>query len=94
MEFSVGQIVRSTAGRDHGREYVVIAIEPKRVLVADGRVRTTAKPKAKNPLHLQLVSQRPAAKDVAPTDLEIRQILSEGGGTTPDKEEREGIFDG
>ncbi len=55
MTFLPGQIVRSKAGRDCRSIYVVLDVLPRRVMVADGRRRTVDKPKAKNPLHLQLL---------------------------------------
>lgn len=71
MRFIPGNIVRSSAGRDCGRLYVVIAVVEGRVLLADGRKRTISTPKPKNPGHLQLVRQgEPAA-----TDEEIREFL-------------------
>ena len=48
-----GQLVTSRAGRDTGRAYLVVGVRPDgRVLVADGRLRRIARPKAKNPRHL------------------------------------------
>jgi len=71
MQFSPGNIVRSTAGRDKNQLYVVVAITAKRVMVADGHKRTISAPKPKNCVHLQLVSQAGCVK----TDDEIRHIL-------------------
>jgi len=48
-----GTVVKSIAGRDRDRFQVVLACEAGRILVADGKVRKLAKPKHKNPLHLQ-----------------------------------------
>ena len=47
-----GQIVRSKAGRDGGKFYVVIAWTKRDVFVADGRKHTMEKPKRKNKKHL------------------------------------------
>jgi len=71
MQFSPGNVVRSTAGRDKDQLYVVIAVTPNRVMVADGHKRTFFAPKPKNCMHLQLVSQAECVK----TDDEIRHIL-------------------
>lgn len=49
----VGQLVRSIAGRDHGKFYLVYRVEGNRVLLVDGRSRLTGNPKVKNPCHLQ-----------------------------------------
>ena len=49
-----GQLVRSKAGRDRGRHYLVIkVIGPREVLLSDGRKRPLARPKKKNVAHLQ-----------------------------------------
>ncbi|MDR3051326.1 MAG: KOW domain-containing RNA-binding protein [Oscillospiraceae bacterium] len=49
----IGRVVCSKAGRDAGRALVVLAVEDERyVRVADGRLRTVAKPKRKKVLHL------------------------------------------
>ena len=71
MGLKPGNVVRSTAGRDKGRLYVVTGVAADRVLVAEGRRRPLKAPKPKNPIHLQLVSEgKPAASDE-----EIRQFL-------------------
>jgi len=50
----LGQAVRSLAGRDRGKTYLIIGFNADgRVLLADGRVRTVDKPKKKNIRHLQ-----------------------------------------
>lgn len=49
----VGQLVRSKAGRDHGKYYLVYRVEGNRVLLVDGRSRLLGNPKVKNPCHLQ-----------------------------------------
>lgn len=72
MQLSPGDVVRSIAGRDRKHLYVVVALAPNRALLADGRSRTLARPKAKNPLHLHLAKQK-AISNI--TDDEIRQIL-------------------
>jgi large subunit ribosomal protein L14e len=54
-----GSLVRSTAGRDLGHCYVLIAVlDERRVLVADGEVRTVVRPKVKNLRHLEVLPQR------------------------------------
>ena len=47
-----GQIVRSIAGRDKGKFYLIVAWEDDIVWVADGRQKTLSKPKRKNLSHL------------------------------------------
>ena len=54
MQLELGQVVRSLAGRDWGKNYLIIGfIVEGRVLLADGRVRTVDRPKKKNVKHLQ-----------------------------------------
>ena len=71
MRFNPGNVVRSIAGRDKGRLYVVTGVGTGRVLVAEGRKRVIKAAKPKNPIHLQFVSE---GKPVA-SDEEIREIL-------------------
>lgn len=71
MQYSPGDIVRSTAGRDRGHLYVVVAVTVSRVMVADGRRRMVSAPKAKNAIHLQLVSN----EGCPILDEQIRHIL-------------------
>ena len=52
-----GMIVRATAGRDAGRCFLVTALDGAELLLADGRRRTLANPKRKNPAHVQATAQ-------------------------------------
>lgn len=74
MQLSPGNIVRSIAGRDRDHLYVVVAITPERVLVADGSRRGINRPKPKNPNHLQLLKR---VGSCLSADGDIRQILRE-----------------
>ena len=51
-DLTVGQVVRSKAGRDAGRFMAVTAIEEGFVYLADGRVRKADKPKRKKIKHI------------------------------------------
>lgn len=53
MEYRVGQSVRSIAGRDNGREYVVVGTDGNYVYVADGAIRKLENPKKKKLRHIQ-----------------------------------------
>ncbi len=54
-----GQLVRSKAGRDKGKHYLVLeVIGSTRVLLVDGRVRSLNRPKGKNVAHLQPYNRR------------------------------------
>lgn len=51
----VGRVVYSTAGRDRKRPFVIVGVtDDGSVLIADGKLRTAAKPKRKNLLHLRI----------------------------------------
>ena len=54
-KFSVGDIVKSIAGRDKDVKFLVIEVENERVLVVDGKTRKIKSPKKKNKKHLSLV---------------------------------------
>ena len=53
MEYRVGQSVRSIAGRDNGREYVIVGTDGNYVYVADGAIRKLENPKKKKLRHIQ-----------------------------------------
>ena len=76
-----GQLVRSTAGRDKGRYYLVLAIHDREALLADGRHRPGALPKVKNLRHLQTTHRVAADFDAflakgGPTDEQIRAAIT------------------
>ena len=72
-DITVCDVVESRAGHDKGRLYLVIGAEGQRLLLADGRIRTLARPKVKSQKHV-----RPTARtERAPaTDKEIRTVLA------------------
>lgn len=49
----IGQLIKSLAGRDKGKHYLVIGIEGRHVLLSDGQIRSVERPKKKNMKHLQ-----------------------------------------
>ena len=52
-EFTLGQVVQSTQGRDAGRDFVVVGIiDQSYVLIADGALRRIDRPKKKKVKHL------------------------------------------
>lgn len=74
MEIKTGTIVKSIAGHDGNRFYVVLHCDDSYCYIADGKSRKMKKPKRKNKLHLI------ATKDVfdcakIDTDRKIRQML-------------------
>ena len=49
-----GQLVRSKAGRDRGKHYLVLKVlDDRNVLLVDGKKRSLSNPKKKNTIHLQ-----------------------------------------
>ncbi|MGI6112597.1 MAG: hypothetical protein ACOYEJ_00570 [Mahellales bacterium] len=56
MEVKTGQLVRSRAGRDKGRYFLVMkAIDDQFVLICDGELRRLEKPKKKKIKHLDIL---------------------------------------
>ena len=53
MEYAKAQIVRSAAGRDRGELFCVLDVDGDCLLLADGKRRRAAHPKAKKPRHVQ-----------------------------------------
>ena len=52
MDFVKGRLVRSKAGRDSGRTLAVLAVDGQMLLLADGKLRTLARPKRKKRRHV------------------------------------------
>lgn len=52
MDYGTGDVIRSIAGHDKGKCFIVIATEGKFILAADGRTKTVDQPKLKNPKHV------------------------------------------
>ncbi|MFY9258659.1 MAG: KOW domain-containing RNA-binding protein [Dethiobacteria bacterium] len=81
-ELRPGQLVRSRAGRDKGRHYLVIrVISPREVLLSDGRRRPLSRPKKKNVAHLQPYSRRVEIEELVNsqklTDSQVIKYLCE-----------------
>ena len=53
-----GRLVRATAGRDRGNVLCVVGVDRKtgRLLLADGKRRKVARPKAKKPGHVMYLT--------------------------------------
>ena len=58
MEITKSHIVRSRAGRDKGKLFVVLGVEGEYLLLADGRTRKLESPKRKKTRHVRFVSDR------------------------------------
>lgn len=74
----VGMLATSKAGHDKDSLYVIIREDGEYIYVADGRVRTTERPKRKNKKHVQLIKKKrlPEPKNGF-DDLEIKKIIKE-----------------
>lgn len=74
----VGMLATSKAGHDKDSLYVIIREDGEYIYVADGRVRTTERPKRKNKKHVQLIKKKrlPEPKNGF-DDLEIKRIIKE-----------------
>ena len=61
QELHFGHVVRSTAGRDRLRVFIVIGTREIKsgyvVLTANGVLHTAEKPKVKNPKHLKIIAE-------------------------------------
>ena len=56
MEIAKSSIVRSDAGRDRGKLFVVLAVEGEYLLLADGKSRKVESPKRKKRRHVLYVA--------------------------------------
>ena len=56
MEIAKADIVRSDAGRDRGKLFIVLAVEGEYLLRADGKSRKVENPKRKKRRHVLFVS--------------------------------------
>lgn len=94
LPIQVGRVVRSKAGRDAGRLFVVSELcnDAQHVMIVNGLLRKMAKPKKKKIRHL--VWQPAVAEEIAVrlqsgeavTDSEIRHFLSAVNDLTTKKE--------
>ena len=56
MEIAKSNFVRSDAGRDQGKLFIVLAVEGEDLLLADGKSRKVENPKRKKRRHVLFVS--------------------------------------
>ena len=74
----VGMLATSKAGHDKDSLYVIIREDGEYIYVADGRVRTTERPKRKNKKHIQLIKKKRLPEPENGFDnLEIKRIIKE-----------------
>lgn len=73
--FETGMLVRSKAGHDKGEIFIITGIDNAYVYLADGKYRTSEKPKKKKIKHVQIIKKKYAMQDM--DDEIIRQIIKE-----------------
>lgn len=73
--YKKGMLVRSKAGHDTGKVYIIVESTNAYALVADGRIRTLANPKKKKFKHLQIINREYPIGTM--DDVQIKRILKE-----------------
>ena len=73
MEIAASNIVRSVAGRDQGKLFIVLAVEGEYLLLADGKSRKVESPKRKKRRHVLFVA--PTASFAKPLRLTARRFI-------------------
>ena len=82
MEIAKSDIVRSDAGRDKGKLFVVLAAEGEYLLLADGKSRKVENPKRKKRRHVLFVAadetrlSEKIKSDEKITNSELRRTLA------------------
>ena len=69
-----GMVVRSKAGHDSNRFYLVVDLCDPFAYIADGKTRRLAKPKKKSLKHLQKTNTRVDVSNIQ-TDNQLKQLL-------------------
>ena len=75
MEIAKSNIVRSNAGRDKGKLFVVLAVEGEFLLLADGKSRKVESPKRKKRRHVLFFSAEIKSEEKI-TNSELRRTLA------------------
>ena len=76
MELSIGQVVKSKAGRDGEKFLAVIELRDGYALICDGKERPIERPKRKNPMHLAPTRHK-LGKESMETNRALRKALRE-----------------
>ena len=75
MDIAKGSVVIAKAGRDKGKAFAVIEVlDPRTVLIADGKRRPIERPKRKNVIHLQMTRM---TVDCITTNRQLRNTLKQ-----------------
>ncbi|MGL6197640.1 MAG: KOW domain-containing RNA-binding protein [Lachnospiraceae bacterium] len=72
-KYEVGMLVKSKAGHDVGRLYVIIGPEGEYLYLSDGHFRPLSKPKRKNQKHIQVINKKIDMQNI--TDADIKKLL-------------------
>lgn len=81
MQLERGCVVKSAAGRDADRFYVVFRVEDGFAWIADGKIRPLERPKKKNVKHLRPTSAKARMENIV-TNNQLKRFLK---GFGPDK---------
>ena len=82
MEIARSNIVRSDAGRDQGKLFIVLAVQGDYLLLADGKSRKVESPKRKKRKHVLFVAadetrvSQKIINDEKVTNSELRRTLA------------------
>lgn len=77
MNLLQGSVVKSIAGHDKNRYFVVVKIDDQYVYIADGKERKLEKPKRKNVKHIAVTSRKFDLNEI--TNKKLRKLLNEYG---------------
>ena len=72
-KYETGMLVKSKAGHDTGRLYVIIGTEGEYLFLADGHFRPLSKPKRKNQKHIQVINKIYDMQNI--NDADIKKLL-------------------
>ncbi len=72
--FTLGTVVKAKAGRDAGRLFVILSVDGKEAMIADGKTRKLDKPKRKNIRHLRATNTVLQTENL--TDKSLRKKLN------------------
>lgn len=82
MNYTVGQVVYSKAGRDAGKKFIIVNIQDEfYVFISDGDLRKIEKPKRKKIKHLLITEEiikplnEKIVNDYVVTNSEVRKAL-------------------
>lgn len=71
--FEEGMLVKSKAGHDKGKVYVISNLDDTYIYVVDGRLKTLDKPKKKKYSHVQVIHKKYEIQNA--DDTAIKRIL-------------------